>query len=81
VTHTVASQWESFAALVLPADAGDVQRQETRRAFYAGAQALLGLMMHGLEATDEVTDDDVASLTRLQEELAAFVRDVKEGRA
>lgn len=78
---TLASQWASFELLVVPTTAGPVQRQEMRRAFYAGASAMIGLMMRGLDASNEVTDADVASLTRLQEELAAFGLDVKEGRA
>lgn len=41
---TVQSLWEGFALTCLPADAGEVQRTETRLAFYAGALAIFAEM-------------------------------------
>ena len=37
----MAEQWDQFARAVVPVGAPLVQRQEMRRAFYAGAQAIL----------------------------------------
>jgi hypothetical protein len=34
----MAEQWDSFARAVLPVGTSPLQRQEMRRAFYAGAQ-------------------------------------------
>jgi hypothetical protein len=34
----MAEQWDSFARATLPRGAPPIQRQEMRRAFYAGAQ-------------------------------------------
>lgn len=41
--NTIAEQWAIFEMLVMPKDASPVQRQEMRRAFYAGAEAMLRL--------------------------------------
>lgn len=41
--NTIAEQWAAFEALVMPKDAPPVQRQEMRRAFYSGAEAMLRL--------------------------------------
>jgi hypothetical protein len=43
---TIAQQWEVFASNCLPADAGPVQRQEMRRAFYAGFGAAVITTIH-----------------------------------
>jgi len=44
VKLTIISQWQSYEAQVLPKNCSFVQRQETRRAFYAGAASVLALM-------------------------------------
>lgn len=41
--NTIAEQWATFESLVMPKDAPPVQRQEMRRAFYSGAEAMLRL--------------------------------------
>lgn len=41
---TIASQWQSYEAQVLPKGCSPVQLQETRRAFYAGAASILAHM-------------------------------------
>jgi hypothetical protein len=49
----LATEWREFANAVLPETVGDVQRTEMRRAFYAGANALLSAMMKFLDPGDE----------------------------
>lgn len=53
----LAEQWDSYSREVLPKNASTVQRWECRRAFYAGAGVLMGLVMYGLSP-------DRASFTR-----------------
>lgn len=77
---TLAAQWLSFEAILL-ATAGEVQRQETRRAFYAGAQALLQVMTHGVSEAPETTESDEAFMASVDAELKQFALDVREGRA
>lgn len=79
--RTIAQQWTSFEAAVLPASAGRVQRLETRRAFYAGFQAAL---LAAVEMADESGDDDdlgVSMIQRLHEECQQFAQAVATGRA
>lgn len=78
---TAAQQWASFEAIVMPASAGDVQRMEMRRAFYAGFHSALAC---ALEAADESGDNDDLGATmieRLHQECAQFAREVQAGRA
>ena len=79
--RTIAQQWTQFADGVLPPNAHAVQRQEMRRAFYAG---FFGALMAGIEMADESKDNDDIGATmiqRLHEECRAFAKDVEEGRA
>ena len=77
---TMAEQWAAYEAQVLPSTAGETQRIETRRGFYAGAQALLSLINR--VSIDDVSEDQgAAMIERLHQELLAFSRDVLAGRA
>jgi hypothetical protein len=78
---TLGDQWADFERRVLPASVGKIQRQEMRRAWYAGAATLFSLMAGGLDADHEPTDLDVAYLDSLNGELAAFAESVRAGRA
>lgn len=77
----IKEQWESYVRQVLPETAGPVQCQETRRAFYAGAQALLSILTAGTSDDAEVTESDMSLLEGIQRELEQFYRDVQGGRA
>jgi hypothetical protein len=72
---TVAEQWASYR-MILPADAGTVQISETKQAFYAGAQAVIGLLTDHATFSlgDDVTDADVDAFGAIVEELLAFGR-------
>ena len=78
--RTIAGLWASYSSSVLPASAGEIQRQETRRAFYAGASGLLGIMS-GIGEPDVSEDAGVAVMEGLHQEATAFAQDVIEGRA
>lgn len=52
--NTMANEWRSFARAILdPIAAGDVQRQEMRRSFYAGAWSLMCIL-------ERIGDDDIS---------------------
>jgi hypothetical protein len=77
--RTVKAQWESYAEFMLPDDCGPVQRQETRRAFYAGSYAMFMMISN---CTEHMTDDEgVIYLEGLGQECRQFNRDVREHRA
>lgn len=77
----MAEQWDSFARAVLPADAPAVQRQEMRRAFYAGAQGIMFGVIAALAPDSEPTTEDLKVMENLQTELNDFAESVKAGRA
>lgn len=76
---TIFSEWQSFERDVVPAAAPAIQREEMRRAFYAGAQAMYALVMVEAVAPDN-EDDCEANLEALQQELAAFPTDLREAK-
>ena len=77
----IAKEWASYREAVMSPDAPEIQVQENRRAFYAGAQGFLGLMMRTLDPGLEPTDADLRGMDLLARELTEFARDVAEGRA
>lgn len=58
-----------------------VQRQESRRAFYAGATAIFGAMLAGLDETQDVTEQDLRKVDAIAHDLRDFVNDLKDGKA
>ena len=76
-----AEQWDSYARTVLPKNAPTAQRWECRRAFYAGAQAIMFGVIAALAPESEPTEEDLKMMDNLQRELERFAQDVKDGRA
>lgn len=79
--ETVGQMWEDFDRQVLPVGCSKIQKQETRRAFFAGAYALLQTCLGVL--ADPACPDEVGErvLSRWQAECEAFYEQVGRGRA
>jgi hypothetical protein len=77
----MAEQWDQFARAVLPRDASPIQKQEMRRAFYAGAQGILFRVIASFAPESEPTEDDLRIMSDLERELSDFAESVKAGRA
>lgn len=77
----MAEQWDEFARRVLPPDVHATQRQEMRRAFYAGAQGILFRVIATFAPESEPTASDLQLMTDLDQELQDFAESVKQGRA
>lgn len=75
----VGEQWSSYLENVMPPNAGPTQITETRRAFYAGAQGLLGLLMNVLEPGTDATEADLKTMDEIAAELAEFAKAVARG--
>ena len=71
---TIAELWRLYETKVLPRDAGPVQRQECRRAFYAGIRGWLDMLMAHMEEGDEATDADLQWMKDRDAELTEFGR-------
>lgn len=78
--RSIASQWDLFRAAVIPPSAGAMQLRETKRAFYAGARALLALMEQ-IAANDEPDDVGADSIEQLLQECVQFAQQVEAGKA
>lgn len=73
----IGEAWLKYSHAILdPIRADRIQRLETRRAFYAGASALLGSVMGELTPGDEPTEPDMDMMEDIQYELDEFVRSV-----
>lgn len=73
--RSVFDLWKTYERDVLPKDAPMIQREECRRAFYAGAYGSFGLVMEATEPDSE--DDCEANLQALQDEMQAMVKDLR----
>jgi hypothetical protein len=77
----IEQQWRSFAERCIPVEAGPMQRQEMRRAFYAGAAGFLTALMDKLAPGQDATDADLKMMISIGEELEQFGKDVVAGHA
>lgn len=77
--NTIQSLWRSYHDKVLPDGVSEVQTVECRRAFYAGAQAMFGLMTGPVTGASE--NAAVRMMDGFREELADFVDRVSRGSA
>jgi hypothetical protein len=78
---TLAAAWAAFDATVFEGSVTSSSRTQARRVFYVGAQAILDILMAGLDQENEVTDGDVDRVEALSDELRRFAEDVEAGRA
>lgn len=76
---TISEKWLSFHLEVLSDAIPDVEIIDMRRAFYAGAAALLSLMEENVAGVPD--DEGVTFLEKIQEELIAFSERVGRGDA
>lgn len=76
------AEWNHFYRRVLPDGVSEIQITEMRRAYYAGAEAALRLMLMGLEhGGTEATDADLRLMDHFHQELNEFGEQLKRGEA
>jgi hypothetical protein len=69
---TLAEIWAKYEREVMPRDAGETQRRESRNCFYAGAAVLFSIIMRNMSAGDEPQPEDMELLDNLAAEIKAF---------
>lgn len=74
-------EWESLARKALPDDVSALQLQEMKRSFYAGAHALIRLMLTRFEKGTQETEADLQFMDDIDAELNAYFQQVREGKA
>jgi len=67
--------WVGLRIAAIPPDAGKVQLEEMRNAFFAGAQHLFASIMDVLDEGQEPTEADVARMGLISGELEVFYND------
>jgi len=77
----VNEEWNEFARRVLPPDCSSIQKRESRRAFYAGAWAVMIKISESISHESEPTDEDLSLMDDVHAEMEKFALDVLEGRA
>lgn len=77
----VGDAWRDYASKVIPPNAPEVQRTESRRAFYAGARSLFEGMIGMLDPGLDETESDLKKMDDIKAELDQFLADIKSGRA
>ena len=76
--NTIAEQWELLSANVIPDDAPIIQRVEMKRAFYAGAAAVLDL--HYIIGDTKYSEDAaIAMIDGWQDECVCFAHQMESG--
>lgn len=81
MSDRIGASWREYRTRVIPLEAPPIQATECRRAFYAGAQALLGILLAVMEPGTEPTTADLRTMDEIADELTAFSRAVRDGRA
>jgi hypothetical protein len=74
----IMQEWESFAAIAVPANAATNQAQEMRRAFFAGAYSMWS-MVRDIGGDDVTELAGVELLESVNSEVMDFVRRMKRG--
>ena len=64
--------WIGLRMRVIAPQASDIQVEEMRMAFFAGAQHLFGSIMTLLDKDAEVTEADLSRITLISDELQSF---------
>jgi hypothetical protein len=67
--------WAGFRLMVIPKDAGEVQVDEMRMAFFAGAQHLFSSIMTVMDSDREPTESDLRRMSLIHSELESFGKD------
>ncbi len=74
--RTIQTFWEEFESVAIPAGASQIQRQEMRRAFYAGATAIMSIMVdisEGAVSDPSTAHEGALAFKNLLHEADAFI--------
>ena len=69
---SIAAGWESYRRLVVPSTVSQVQVDECKLAFYAGATVLFYSILKSLDEGDEPTEGDLQKMDDIHEEIERF---------
>ena len=78
---TLAAAWAVFDVMVFDGGVTSASKTQARRVFYAGAQAILDIMLTELDQAREGSESDVDRVMALSAELRMFREDIEAGPA
>ena len=67
--------WQGLRIMAMPKDAPQIQIDEMRMAFFAGAQHLYSSIMSVMDEGTEPTDKDLQRMEQIHNELNRFIID------
>lgn len=70
----IEADWLGMRIAAVPMDASVTQVDEMRSAFFAGAQHLFTSIMLMMTDGDDVQDQDLSTLEKIQQELDEFIQ-------
>jgi hypothetical protein len=73
--------WIGMRIACIPRDAPQIQLDEMRLAFFAGAQHLFGSLMNILDPEADVTDADLAKMDSIDKELRGWLAEFERRHA
>jgi len=77
----IADAWRDYEIQIVPLDAPEVQRTESRRAFYAGAIAMFGGINNMLSpGQEEPTAEDLKKMDAVDAEIKQWMADLAAGK-
>ena len=72
--NTIQSAWDEYEKKVVPKQAGEIQRKESKLAFYSGAFLMLN---HTGEIAEKYTEDQACHIIQgISDELDVFLKTV-----
>jgi hypothetical protein len=74
----MAAGWHIYRTRVMSPNAGPVQIEEMRKAFYTGAQHVFASICGGMDEDAEPTAADMARMDHLAAELQAFAAELMQ---
>ncbi len=77
--NTIKEKWDLFEPLALSEVTNKIQRQEMKKAFYAGAQSMMNIQ---LNLDEDISDDAYMGIIEgCRDEFQMFVEQLKNGLA
>lgn len=69
--------WAGLRLISVAPDAPQIQIDEMRNSFFAGARHLFSSIMSALDPDEEPTDEDMLRMSKIQAELDDFILEFK----
>jgi hypothetical protein len=78
MNNKIANSWATYVERVISENAGEVQKIESKRCFYAGCAGVLRIL---LEVSEDVSEEEIfEAIENLLRECEQFSKDVRDGK-